>query len=507
MPALHDHALARVAAGKAPATALAAYSRGVPAAAGLAGNATSAGAAPTTTTAFRIASCTKSFTAAAILILRDRGRLRLDDDVANYLPMLNLRGPDGSAWPGGMTVRMLLSMSGGLPTDDPWADRQESMSGEDFSRLLAGGVRLVRPPGAGYEYSNLGYAMLGRIIELASESPYTDFVTQELLLPLRLAGTAFSQGEILAVSGRATEVAAGYRRAGPATADSAAFAVSGPAGVPWKELPQTGPGAFSCIGGLYSTLDDLGRWTAWLSDAFSWGADDGPLSRASRREMQTMHQLTGPPEPDGTINGYGYGLVVQEHSVHGTIVGHSGGYPGFSSHMRWHPGHSLAVIGFENATYANVGLVVRPALEELLDRVDPHGPARGACVPSVSPSWNGPELPAEVAPWPETLAAIADVEDMVRALSLPGDGHLFSPNVALDVPWPERLADLHAALAAVGPILPAGEELCRGERPTWSTPAAVQWTMPAGNGALKLRITMTPVNPPQVQLLEISATS
>src|SRR6476659_860400 len=90
-------------------------------------------------TAYRIASCTKSFTAAALLLLRDRDLVDLDGPITDWVPLLKLR-PAGLPVP---TLRQLLTMSGGLANDDPWADRQEAMCDEGFDSTCAGGVRLM----------------------------------------------------------------------------------------------------------------------------------------------------------------------------------------------------------------------------------------------------------------------------------------------------------------------------------------------------------------------------
>lgn len=513
MMEIGERAQARLSAGWAPATALAAYSKNVRIGQGLAGRVDSQGSAPEITTAFRIASCTKSFTAAAVLVLRDRGLLHLDDDVRRYLPELTVMG-----WAGGadsavgsdstaMTLHMLLSMSAGLPTDDPWADRQESMSHEDFELLMSDGVRLVRQPGSAYEYSNLGYAMLGQVVERVSGVPYTTFVERELLEPLGLDGTAFSMEAVLtgiaAGTSSATGIAIGYRKKSSGSLSGAPDARA----YGWTALPMTGPGVFSAIGGLFSTLDDLGRWASWMMDAFEIGAGHvgtsdtgdgcGPLSRESRLEMQTMHQIAEPVADDATVNGYGYGLVVQHHGLHGTVVGHSGGYPGFSSHMRWHPGQGAAVIGLENATYSKVGLAVRALLEDLLDGT----PAAASDGPDQKEKGVPASPAAPVVPWTETVRAIAAVEELIRSQTSVVRPEIFSPNVAQDLPWDERRAGLDAALAAVGPLLDS-----TGNRPSerWETPASVEWDLRARNGFLRLRITMTPIEPPRVQLLEIS---
>jgi CubicO group peptidase (beta-lactamase class C family) len=145
------------------------------------------GPEPDADTVFRIASMTKSFTAALLLLLRDEGRLALDDPVAAYVPELDaVRGPSADA--PALTVRHLLTMSGGLPTDDPWGDRQQSLPLEDFRALLRGGLTFAWTPGTAFEYSNLGYAVLGLVAAAAGGGAYHELVATRLLAPAGHAG-------------------------------------------------------------------------------------------------------------------------------------------------------------------------------------------------------------------------------------------------------------------------------------------------------------------------------
>ncbi len=204
-------------------------------------------------------------------MLRDEQKLRLDDPVEEWLP--SLRGlPLATVDSPLPTIRHLLSMSAGLPEDDAWADRLESISEEEFDALLASPKVYARAPGTAYEYSNLSYAMLGRIISEASGMNYRDFITQRLLIPLGMQQTTWSSLGI-----DPTQVALGYHLAD---------------GV-WIEQPVQEPGAFSAIGGLWSSIADLSIWVAGFIDAFPprGEPDSHPLSRASRREMQQVHTL------------------------------------------------------------------------------------------------------------------------------------------------------------------------------------------------------------------------
>src|SRR6476646_3661294 len=142
----------------------------------------------TADTLFRIASMTKAVTALSILKLRDDGKLALEVPVETYVPELR-----GWKYPTEdspkIRVRDLLTHTAGLVNDDPWGDRQTPLPEEDFTRLLREGVPLTRPPAMAMEYSNLGYALLGRVIANVSGQPYKDFVQRILFARLGMAST------------------------------------------------------------------------------------------------------------------------------------------------------------------------------------------------------------------------------------------------------------------------------------------------------------------------------
>ena len=147
---------------------------------------------PNEHTVFRIASMTKSFTAASILILRDRGLLRLDDIVADIAPeFAAVVGPTSDSPP--ITIRHLLSMAGGMATDDVWADRHLDISDDELDVLLGDGATFAWTPGVHGEYSNLGFAMLGRIILRVSGQRPQDFITEHLLRELAMDRTTWVQ--------------------------------------------------------------------------------------------------------------------------------------------------------------------------------------------------------------------------------------------------------------------------------------------------------------------------
>ena len=127
---------------------------------------------------------TKSFTASAVLLLRDEGALSLDEPVGTYVPELaGFRGATADSPL--ITVRHLLTMSGGLPTDDPWGDRLQGLPLDAFAELLGGGFTFAWPPGTAFEYSNLGYGILGRVLTNVSGQEYRDLIRDRLLHPAR----------------------------------------------------------------------------------------------------------------------------------------------------------------------------------------------------------------------------------------------------------------------------------------------------------------------------------
>jgi CubicO group peptidase (beta-lactamase class C family) len=419
------------------------------------------GPCPDATTAFRIASMTKSFTAASIMILAERGTLSLADPVSRYVPEFGGVRPPTSDSPQ-VTLDMLLSMSSGLPTDDPWADREESMSREDFGRLLRAGVRFVRSPDTGYEYTNLAYVTLGCVVEAASGISYHEFVDRHLIRPLGLTSTGFD------LSG-ATSLALGHVR------------LDGR----WQALPFTAPGVFSALGGLFSTVDDLAQWVRWLADAFPArdGADPGPLRRASRRAMQQVRRAVPPVVQTGDKPitwGYGYGLMVEHDPAWGVVVSHNGGYPGYGSHMRWHPRTGLGVISLTNGRYVTGSAQATKALRALLT---------DAAAP-----------PAHEPLWPETVQARTAVENLLRDWDATVGDLPFADNVAMDRDLSRRRAEIRDLLDTVGPLLDpvSPQELVNSD-----SPAHVVWNVHGARGLLRCEIRLTPHDPPKIQTLEV----
>jgi CubicO group peptidase (beta-lactamase class C family) len=451
------------------------------------------GPVPDERTVFRIASMSKSFTASAILLLRDAGALGLDDPAAGYVPEL-AGWVNGAADAGPLTIRHLLTMTAGFPTDDPWGDRQQGLPLDEFRALLAGGITFNWAPGTRFEYSNLGYAILGLVIAAASGVPYDSFIRTRLLEPLGMTRTGFAAQEF-----PAGELAAGYRR--------------GPDG--WAELPFDPYGAFAPMGGVFSCVADLATWSAGFAAAFPPdGTPSGaghpraghPLAAASRRLMQLPQAVTGWRAPDRVPGGppaapsyYGFGLFVDEDPAFGRIVSHSGGYPGFGSNMRWHPATGLAVIALGNGTYAPMSGLADLVLRSLLTRSAAHHIALAPVLGPDDPAAESGPVDSDLiagGPWPETLAAADAVNSLLRSWDDAAADALFSPNVALDRPYPERRADLALLQSRIGAFtVDAG-------RPAESdTPAHRRWFLAGEHGTVAVTIQLNPQRPPRVQSL------
>jgi len=447
------------------------------------------GPVPGAGTVFRIASMTKNFTAAAVLLLRDEGALALDDPAGRYVPQvasLRLASPDSPA----ITIRNLLTMTAGFPTDDPWGDRQQGLPLDAFDQILAGGLSVSWAPGTRFEYSNLSYAVLGRIITAVTGTPYSDFVSSRLLTPLGMTATGYEPGGF-----SPDQLARGYQRAGDA----------------WDEQPPAGNGAFSPMGGLFSSVADLARWVSGMAGAFPPGeeADGGPhpLRRASRRELQ-LPQLGMPPRPAGRLPGgadsgcYGFGLFIEDDPVHGRIVQHSGGYPGYGSHMRWHPATGLGTIVLANGTYAGAPGLGARMLDALLTASAAQARAGTAATGSTGPAAPARltvDGPAPSGPWPQTLAGQQAVMDLLGRWDDAAAAALFTENVAWDRALDRRQRDIAQVRERIGdfradPSRPA----------SFDTPAQCRWWLRGRRGAVEAEIKLSPEREPRVQYLTVA---
>ena len=490
-----------------PAVAYGIVAGGLLAHAGGVGESWLGGPPPGADTVFRIASMTKSFTATAVLALRDSGMLRLDDPVADFVP--ELRGqPRATADSPAISLRHLLTMTAGFPTDDPWGDRQQGTPLPDFAAILARGVRPAWAPGTRFEYSNLGYAVLGRVIAAVAQADYADFVRDRILGPLSMTRTGFEAAEFDPAG-----LARGYGR--------------GPGG--WTELSPDRHGAFAPMGGVFSCVRDLARWVDGFAAAFPPGGpragDAHPLAPASRREMQqpavtlpeAQPRFPGDPAA-GSQYGYGLGLFTEETSAWGRLVYHSGGYPGFGSHMRWHPETGLGVVVLANSTYAGASVLAARLMEEVLKAAAAEdGPGTGGAsageqapggslareqAPGGAPAVVHGPAPAPGGPWPETLSAQRVVTGLLTHWDDEVAEQLFADNVALDQPLDRRRERIGRMWERLGPPRPGRQAAPRPAE--FDSPAHCRWWLHGERGDTQVEILLTPENPPRVQSLTVT---
>ncbi|MDP4997502.1 MAG: beta-lactamase family protein [Saprospiraceae bacterium] len=308
-------------------------------------------------TKFHIASMTKSLTAMAIVKLRDEGRLSLEDAAVDYIPELKeLEYLTRDASP--ITIFNLMTMSSGFPEDNPWADRRLEDSEEAFSDLMSSGLSFSNVPGYTYEYSNLGFAMLGRIITKVSGMSYQAYINREILEPLGMRDTYWEYEDV-----PREQLAVGYRWQGDR----------------WEKEPMLHTGAFGAIGGLITSMNDFSKYVIYLMNAWPPRNEDesGPLKRSSLREMQTpffARLSTEGIDQSGntcaTLTGYGYGLSVKTDCRGNTSVSHSGGLPGFGSQYTFFPDYGIGIISFANRTYAGTTRINQDAMEILMTEAD-----------------------------------------------------------------------------------------------------------------------------------------
>jgi len=304
--------------------------------------------------AFRIASMSKSFTAMAILKLRDEGKLRLDDPIYLYIPEArNMKKLTKDAPP--ITIRNLLTHTAGYPEDNPWGDRQLANTDQQLIDLYKKGISFSNDPALGYEYSNLGFATLGYIIKKVTGISYQQYITQNILKPLGMNHTWYEYSKV-----PKELLAHGYRW------------LDGK----WVEQPMLHDGSYGAMGGMITTIEDFSKYMAFHLSAWPPrdDAEQGPVKRNSVREMQYPWDFNGLNTTYHTVNGrsapfasaYCYGLRWRRYADGTTAVGHTGGLPGFGSEWTVYPEYGIGVVSFANLTYASAGAVNLQVADTLL---------------------------------------------------------------------------------------------------------------------------------------------
>jgi len=310
--------------------------------------------AATVQTDFRIASMSKSFTALSILKLRDEGKLSLADPVAKYIPAFaNVRYMTSDSPP--ITIEHLLTMSAGFPEDNPWGDRQLADSDEELIRLIEQGISFSNAPGLNYEYSNLGFATLGRVVGIVSGQPYQQYINENILNPLGMKDARWEYTEV-----PKEKLAIGYRWEEEQ----------------WKEEPILHDGSYGAMGGLICSIEDFSKYLAFHLAAWPPRNDEESviIKRSSLREMHQLQKLGGlfpdnrtrSGELCAAISGYGYGLGYRQDCKGIVSIRHGGGLPGYGSEWRFYPEYGIGIVSLSNLTYGGLGSTNAKALDTLI---------------------------------------------------------------------------------------------------------------------------------------------
>ena len=287
-----------------------------------------AGSACTSATRFQICSVSKQFTAAAVMLLVESGRLDLGEPLARWLP----EGPP--QWRQ-VTLHQLLSHTAGVPhwLEAPGLDPAEPMRISDRMEVIQA-TPLRTEPGAHWHYSSPGFLLAGLIVERASGQPYREFLTERILSPLKLTQTT---------TGRAPDGAArGYADGQP--------------------VPPFDLDAMPGTGDIWSTPADLARFTAALHS--------GELVAASSlRAMCTAHADLDDDddgEPRLTTTGYGYGMYTGIFAGHPAYY-HTGDNPGYLSLACWIPDRAACIVILVNDEAGSVTDLLRQLVPAALE--------------------------------------------------------------------------------------------------------------------------------------------
>lgn len=280
----------------------------------------------TAQTNFRLASVSKAFTAATVLLLAEDGLVALDDPVRKWLPSLPEAADD-------VTIHHLLSHTSGLIDYEDvmpeGLDRQ--VRDADVLSILEGQDRLYFEPGTQYRYSNSAYALLTLIVEAATGERYADVLRERIFAPLGMDNSVAFEDGISTVPNRAY---------GHSLVDGA-----------WQRTDQSPTSAVLGDGGIYSSLDDMARWDAALYDNRLLSDDTRALAFADQ---------TGVAVDEDNVDAYGYGWRLD-----GERMWHSGETMGFRNVIIRDPQQRLTVLVLTNRNHPRPYPLARRILDEV----------------------------------------------------------------------------------------------------------------------------------------------
>jgi len=322
---------------------------------------TAIGDGATTDTQYRLGSITKTFTAAAIMQLRDAGKLDLEDTLDAHI--------EGAVHT--PSLRRLLSHTSGLQRethDDAWLELKFASVPELLDTLHE--AERVLPPGARFHYSNLAFALLGVVVERASGMDYREYVEQRLLQPVGLTRTTFD----------------------PDAAAASGYLVKPYVEGVWDETPVE-TGAWIAAGQMWGTVGDLCRWAAFLAEP-----DESVLRKSTVEEMRTLQSMA---DHVRWTAGYGLGLQLFRDGER-VVAGHTGSMPGFIAFMGVSPDDRIGAAVLTNSSSARTAQLAL----KLIAATHKHWP-----------------VPPE--PWRVEDPPPADVEPLLGVWYMEGDAVVF----------------------------------------------------------------------------------
>ena len=282
-------------------------------------------------TQFMIGSVTKTFTALAVMSLRDEGLLSLDDTLETYLPETrHARVP----------LRQMLAHASGLQRE-PVGNIWESLDAPERDAFLSGveQAEQVLPPHHAFHYSNLAYGLLGEVVQRVTGRDWEDVVRERVLAPLGMTRTGLTPADDRAI-GYHIDPYAGTAR----------------------EEPLFALGATAPFGGLWSTVADLSRYAAYVAE---------PDDRVVRPE--TVEEMCRPiimTDVDGWGGAYGLGFGMGRRGDR-VYVGHGGAMPGFLTGLRVRRREGVGAVVFANATSGALTLRLATDLVEAVIDAEP----------------------------------------------------------------------------------------------------------------------------------------
>lgn len=314
-------------------------------------------------TLFGVASISKTFTGAAIVQLRDEGKLALDDPLAKFIPEFKaVTCRYGHI--DDVTQRRLLTHLSGLVGESPTAHWRSSIF-PTMDEILGGLAKsaLVIEPHSAFKYSNLGFALLGEVVARVSRRPFTEYIRREILDPLGMTSSCFTLEEA------GSRMATGYLPH------------------PYDDVPETAPATtdhhgYTAAAGLRSSVNDLAKWIS-LQFRTKAAKREGAQVLAGK-SLSEMHRAVFVERDWRT--GYclaWWGARIGENIHHG----HGGSNPGFLSHLAFNKQRKLGVVALTNAQgHTAAATIAFQTLEMLVQKADEIGAMTPLAEPVATPT-------------------------------------------------------------------------------------------------------------------------